>query len=293
MCYAPFVKPSQLVSISKALHVFSTLPDITKDINVTIDLDGPRRRYGDHEIWRWWQVCIEPNYVEVTSGGCFYQESTGGDTFTCIQWSARPGYQAEYSDYLHTLWMVDDAQPFEPELEQMDLFQPGYTIDVNDEDNPLLCDEESNPDDVLTTQENQEIILNLWYVCDDTGLIYSLRARAYIHAGSEEEKLEFLQQLAAVDYLIARPFPVPLRFSTIFLEDGGNKELPVIPMTSLEPRGPVRIADFFKEAFDEIDKSLPVQTQLKISQKPLLCITPLISDDSGNIYPRIDIQRRF
>ena len=50
MSRAPFVKPAELVSIGKALHVLSTLPDITEDIDVTIDLSGPTRRYGDHEI---------------------------------------------------------------------------------------------------------------------------------------------------------------------------------------------------------------------------------------------------
>ena len=135
---APFVKPSQLVSIGKALHVLSTFPDITEGLNVTIDLSGPKRRYGDHEIWHWWQVSIEPNHIEISSGGSFYRQSTGSDTFTCMQWSAQPGFKAEYSDYLNSLWMVDDAQPFEPEVKQIDLSQPGYTIDVIDEDNSLL-----------------------------------------------------------------------------------------------------------------------------------------------------------
>ena len=39
----------------------------------------------------------------------------------------------------------------------------------------------------------QEIILNLWYVIDDEGLIYSLRARCYVHSGTDEEKLAFLR----------------------------------------------------------------------------------------------------
>jgi hypothetical protein len=31
-----------------------------------------------------------------------------------------------------------------------------------------------------------EIIFNLWYVFDDTGMIYSLRTRAYVQNGSDE-----------------------------------------------------------------------------------------------------------
>jgi hypothetical protein len=136
--HAPSVKPSQLVSVGKALHVLTILPDTTEDITLTMDLSGPRRWYGDHEIWHYWQVSIEPNYIEISSGGCFYRQSTGSDTFTCMQWSAQPGLRAEYNDYLNSLWMVDDAQPFEPEVKQIDLSQPGYAIEVIDEDNSLL-----------------------------------------------------------------------------------------------------------------------------------------------------------
>ena len=54
--------------------------------------------------------------------------------------------------------------------------------------------------------------MNLWYVMDEDGIIYSLRAKAYIGIGSEAEKLEFLQQRASLDYLVAEPFEIPQRF---------------------------------------------------------------------------------
>ena len=44
----------------------------------------------------------------------------------------------------------------------------------------------------------QEIILNLWYVIDDDGLIYSLRARCYVHSGTDEEKRLLDAMLLAV-----------------------------------------------------------------------------------------------
>lgn len=31
--------------------------------------------------------------------------------------------------------------------------------------------------------ENAELILNLWYIYDDTGVVYSLRARCYFGSG--------------------------------------------------------------------------------------------------------------
>lgn len=37
--------------------------------------------------------------------------------------------------------------------------------------------------------DNREIILNIWYVTDEEGIIYSLRAKAYISEGTDEEKI--------------------------------------------------------------------------------------------------------
>jgi hypothetical protein len=77
--------------------------------------------------------------------------------------------------------------------------------------------------------ENAEIILNLWYIHDDTGIIYSLRARAYVGTGTDDEKLTMLDRLANVDYLIARPFPIPERFHIEIEEDGKRRRMPVAP----------------------------------------------------------------
>lgn len=50
-------------------------------------------------------------------------------------------------------------------------------------------------------------------VVDDEGLIYSVRARCYVHSGTDEEKLTFLRSFAETDYLIAQPFLVPEGFN--------------------------------------------------------------------------------
>ncbi len=139
-----------------------------------------------------------------------------------------------------------------------------------------------------------EIILNLWYVFDDTGMIYSLRARAYVQSGSDEEKLAFLQRLAGIDYLIARPFPIPERYHTTITEGKVRKKMPVMLVQALETHGgPVTAADLFDEAFKEIEKDLPAQTALSIPEDPLICLTGLRADKAGNIRPQIDGQVRF
>jgi len=151
---APFVKPSQLVSIYKVLHVLTKLPETTEDVDVVIDLCGPKRRFGKHEIFHYWKIEIEPNYISISSGGSFYRPSTGGDSFTCLHWTAQPECEADYNDYLDSLSIVDDAQPFDVEVEQMDLSQPGYSLDIFDDDNPLLDDDTTNEEE----DEETEII---------------------------------------------------------------------------------------------------------------------------------------
>ena len=80
---------------------------------------------------------------------------------------------------------------------------------------------------------NAEIILNLWYIHDDQGLIYSVRARAYVGIGTEEEKLAMLQQFANWDYLIAKPFPIPERFHTTLVEGDEQQRMPVAHVSIL------------------------------------------------------------
>jgi hypothetical protein len=135
---SPLTKPAQIVSVAKVLHVFRRLPKITTGITVSVGLIGPRRWFGDHEIFHCWDVNVEESALEVTSTGRFYRASTGGDSFTIMGWNARPGWEPDLSDYLAHQWMVDDAQPFEQDVVDINLSKPGYSLEVADEQNPLL-----------------------------------------------------------------------------------------------------------------------------------------------------------
>lgn len=143
---ADFIAPAEIVSVAKVLHVLKRLPNHSAAIEVSVGLSGPRRIFDEHEIYHFWQVNVYACEIEISSGGHFHRESTGGDTFTCMQWSAQPGFEADYNDYLDQLQIVDDAQPFDQEVATLDLTQTGYALDVTDEDNSLL-EEAANLDD--------------------------------------------------------------------------------------------------------------------------------------------------
>jgi hypothetical protein len=135
---SPVGSAAQIASVAKALHVLKRLPQPTPGVTVSVSLTGPRRWYGEHEIYHWWEVTVEDLVVGISSCGYFYRQSTGGDSFTLMQWSAQPGMGSDFSDYLAQHWIVDDAKPFEQDVGEIELSEPGYSLEVIDDENPLL-----------------------------------------------------------------------------------------------------------------------------------------------------------
>lgn len=132
--------------------------------------------------------------------------------------------------------------------------------------------------------ETAEIVANLWYVMDHQGFICSLRIKPYVCGGSDEEKLDFLKSRAYLDYLIAHPFPVPSRFCTTFVEgDGSETKYAIIHHDDAVRLG--GIDQLFFDGLDEMQKELPVQTEMKIPESPLIKVTALTVDGNGKIVP--------
>lgn len=155
---SPFVNSAQVVSIGKILHVISNLPRYTSDVAASLILSGPRRKFGEHEIWHSWQILVEDGYIAVSSGGSFYRPSTGSDGFTCMTWSASVGNECEYNDHLDQLRIVDDALPYDTEVERLNLSEGKYVLELYDDANPFLGDEEGidQEEDELHEEQNEE-----------------------------------------------------------------------------------------------------------------------------------------
>lgn len=122
-------------------QVLAAMPDVSDPLVASIALTGPRRRFGPHEIYHWWEISIEEHAIIVTSGGHFYRKSTGGDTFTSMRWFAIPGAVPEFDDYLDSLRIVDDAAPFPEEVTRLILTEPGYSLRVTERGEELLGDD--------------------------------------------------------------------------------------------------------------------------------------------------------
>jgi len=138
---------------------------------------------------------------------------------------------------------------------------------------------------------NREVALNLWYVRDEEGIIYSLRIKAYVTEGSDEEKLAFLQERARLDYLIAEPFEIPGRFHLTIGVGHDAKKTPVAHVSMLETLDtPIAL---FEDAIRTIESRFPAQSDLNVPQDPLICTTPLMQNKFGIIDPHFSGRVRY
>lgn len=128
---------------------------------------------------------------------------------------------------------------------------------------------------------------------DEEGIIYSLRAKAYIGVGSDAEKLDFLQQRAVLDYLVADPFEIPQRFYIQVgnMERRNSTIMPVAHVSMLQTLdSPITL---FEDAMRVIEDRFPAQSELDIPQQPIVCTTPLMQNEQGVIEPRFSGQIRY
>jgi hypothetical protein len=146
----------------------------------------------------------------------------------------------------------------------------------------------------------QEIMFNLWYVHGGDEFIYSLRARAYVCTGNDEDDLALLQRLAATDYLIAKPFSIPEPFyiRKTSVETGKDETLQVAHV-SVVTQSAVALGmvgsqiTIFEDAIKQLEKEFPAQSRLTVPENPLVCVTPLVGDEDGNIKPEFKSMRRI
>jgi len=174
------VQSRQLEAVARVIRVFDGLPDVDDECCVAISLTGPRRHYGEHEIYHWWNIEVDGHFLTVSSHGHFYRPSSGGDSFTCMTWSVSPGYESEYADYLNTLRIVDDAQPFEAEVARLDLSEAGYslTVSVDGEEIEALYEDDDFSKDDLGGAPNDEAAEDFPMIepCDDSERTLSKKA---------------------------------------------------------------------------------------------------------------------
>jgi hypothetical protein len=146
------LSPAKLVSVAKVQHVLSRLPRATPDLDVTISVIGPRHNFDEVETWHYWDIAIEGEQLSVSSGGHYYHPSTGGDSFTTMNWIAVPHESTVCEDYRDQLWMVPDVQSFPEGVAAIDFASCRYKVEISDPGNTLLSEAEESTDEQTADQ---------------------------------------------------------------------------------------------------------------------------------------------
>ena len=135
--------------------------------------------------------------------------------------------------------------------------------------------------------ETPEIVLNLWYFTDDTGIVIRIAGRAYAMCGSEAEKLRHLTELSTTDFLLALCMPV--RSGSIIYGDNGAVLEGAIYVNRLH----VSHSFVFSPLIDELEKNFPKpfrsvngaleQFTLSIPKEPLCVTTAVLEGKDGSL----------
>ncbi len=158
------------------------------------------------------------------------------------------------------------------------------TPPVDKPDNSLSTGDISVEDVRSNKSDNGEAILNLWY---ETNRVYisGLRGKVYIANGDDASMLKFLQSRANQDWKEARTYPVPEAVKSdvkLMLDagdlDGGKHCM----LSSLEMMGG------YPALFRDIFKKVPSGSYTFNSSNVMMCVTPLVKDQNGNLSVQID-----
>ena len=95
--------------------------------------------------------------------------------------------------------------------------------------------------------------------------------------GSDEEKLEELNTRALLDFMIAEDFKLPKWLITSV----GTEKYNTATYKDVKLMG--QEAALFEECMEELESQFSKTHSMKISQQPLICITPLWMDDHNDI----------
>lgn len=144
---------------------------------------------------------------------------------------------------------------------------------------------------------NAELIFNLWALYDAaSGTVYGLSGKAYNVAGTDREKLDFLKAAAGTDYVTAKRYKVPERFSISF-PDGEVQKGVTYLNAMYDPN-----AQLFEDVFKNIEAELPplpgfsgedvVNIKQSVPKDPLCVVTALYEDEAGYIRPIITDEDR-
>lgn len=140
---------------------------------------------------------------------------------------------------------------------------------------------------------NPEVVANLWVYADEAGYIARVAGKAYVLDGTDREKLDLLQRLAATDFLCAEWMAVPENFGVIepngerlryaqlsILSDEYTKSVLVGPLLE-------KLATSVPNQLREVNGEYRSFT-LTMPEAPLTVLTVVIEYPDGRLVPMLN-----
>ena len=129
-----------------------------------------------------------------------------------------------------------------------------------------------------------EIVFNLWYMRDEAGFIYSLRAKPYVAWGGDRDLWRFLETREYMDYHIAREFEIPERFRVTVATPVGMKMLSATHRDGFSSKQ--SLVGLFADALDVLTADFPKKDTLSLTDEPAVYLTARTRDDRGCVLKK-------
>jgi hypothetical protein len=164
-------------------QAFLRLPQPTHAIDVTLEVGSPKRRHGEIVTTCYWSVSMQPDLIEIGSGGAFYRPSTGHDSFTTMRWSMMPGRRSEFEDHRDVNKIVPGLKSFPDSVGDIDFTQGGYRLYVTTADTPSV-------DEQLRSGQELGVVVVAGKPCrEDSRLRDRVRSAPFISWDDAERQL--------------------------------------------------------------------------------------------------------
>lgn len=140
---ANVLTPAKLISVAKVLHVLWQLPRPTKGVSVTIDIAYRIQQQEGISGGSSLTLSVEPELLSLECGESSYEEGCGSEAWITMSWSASLGERSDNDGSWDESWL---GQLSFDKSTSNDLSE--CTISIEDADNDLLSDDESQEEEV-------------------------------------------------------------------------------------------------------------------------------------------------
>lgn len=132
------VRPAQLVTLAKLLHVLQTLPETTESVAASVSISCQLQGDIGGSATHIWNFSVRDECLSLSTACSEYDPEGGHEYYTVMEWSIVPGSASRSVDVWDEFWMTPSFS-YNPIPNPDTFHKPGeVAIIVEDDDNSLL-----------------------------------------------------------------------------------------------------------------------------------------------------------